>query len=110
MDKQKGSISLFLVAFLILVVFGIGILDIDDQRLVLADEITSGRLIETAKSKQLLRQVDSILEEKWKSIKETRRGKKRPEWKTIWDNWWQSIFLAKVMMDRARLDMEMKRR
>jgi len=81
------------------VMFG-GLVGVDEYRYVLAEEVQSGKLILTKKAIGLIERGDAQLD----SIDHS-DGLRCPTWKAIIAR----AFAAKVMFERARLEMETKR-
>lgn len=95
MRNQKGLISfLLLVLFLIVVM---GILTIEKDRMVIADQIKSGSLTLTSQAMKWLSKGDDVMESMYIN----------PSGTYIDKRYWVSIFYAKVCYERARFEMEM---
>jgi len=111
MNNQKGFADIFLIIFFLVIVCGITIFDVDNVRIAIADDIKKSTLIETTKSKNIIKEVDYIMNKNILKFKQRGyngrwlEGIQGFQWQ---DHSWMTLFWAKIQLERARLEMEIE--
>ena len=103
--KKGGSMN-WLVLFIILFVIVIpAVTGIHEERVALATDIQTGKLIETSKSKEMIIKGDEFLKDAGRKVANEKWSNRSFE---MYEGDLFRAFIAKVWFERARLEMELE--